>query len=257
MGPVLLGSANRGRGRNTGGGTMMYSSRRGEELRKTLAIGNFNLEQVDLFSKGLQDGCDRYLINQRFRTIPLSKEFAEILRGLSARVSWMAKKLDDDPLLSAVLKEYGIDTETTKELLRQLERAASDQRSRLMGIGIKPEEAASDARSLMMGGWIETIEQKNGVTEITSRFDRVNSLIVYAKSMAARRGNVEKPETTLFRDLRQLFIRLGGTKVIGRGGLRSSPLYRFAMACAKLIDRDFPFPNEKTFLAVLRKAPKA
>jgi hypothetical protein len=58
----------------------------------------------------------------------------------------MAKKLDDDPLLSAVFKEYGIDTETTSALLRQLDRAASDQRSRIMGIGIKPEEAASDAR---------------------------------------------------------------------------------------------------------------
>jgi hypothetical protein len=41
------GSANRGQGRNTGGGTM-YRSRRGEKLRKTLEIGNLNPENLDL-----------------------------------------------------------------------------------------------------------------------------------------------------------------------------------------------------------------
>jgi len=81
--------------------------------------------------------------------------------------------------------------------------------------------------------------------------------MVFTKSLATKKGNIEKPETALFRDLRQLFISLGGTDVIGRGGPKSSsPLYKFEMACAKLIDRGVPFPNEKQFRDVLKKALK-
>jgi len=124
-----------------------------------------------------------------------------------------------------------------------------------MGIGLKPEETANDARSLMMGSWVGTFEMKDGITHITSKFQHVNSLIVFAKALETKKGNTEKPETALFRDLRQLFLSLGGTDVIGRGGPRSrSPLYKFEMACAKMIDRDLPFPNEKQFRDVLIKA---
>ena len=230
--------------------------RRDEELRKVLVIGeiNVNSETLGALAKGLERAGDRYFSNLWLRAIPLNKKFADTLRGLAARCSWMVEAFETLSLSSA-LREYGIDVEQAKALLCQIQQAADYTQSRVMGIGLNPEEAASDARSLMMGSWVDKIEPKDGFVNITSRFEHVSSLIVFAKSLATKKGNIEKPETTLFRDLRQLFLSVGGTEVIGRGGPRSrSPLYKFEMACAKMIDPELPFPTEKKFREVLRKA---
>jgi hypothetical protein len=230
--------------------------RRDESLRKVLAIGeiDINSETLAALAKGLDAARNRYIANRGLRTIPLNKKFADTLSGLAARCLWIVETFESLSLSSA-LQEYDIDVEKAKALLCQLHQAADDMRSRVMGIGLKPEEAASDARSLMMGSWVDPVETKDGSTNITSRFKHVIPSIIFTKSLETKKGNIEKPETALFRDLRQLFISLGGTEVIGRGGPRSSsPLYKFEMACAKLTDRGVPFPNEKKFREVLRKA---
>jgi hypothetical protein len=56
-----------------------------------------------------------------------------------------------------------------------------------------------------------------------------------AKSSAARKGNIERPETALFVDLRELFMALGGTSAIA-----SDDLYEFVKEVIRASDLSDP-----------------
>jgi hypothetical protein len=66
------------------------------------------------------------------------------------------------------------------------------------------------------------------------------------------KGNREQPETTLFVDLRQVFIKLGGTEAIGSGG----PLYKFVAASVKTIGDQISMPDPEPFRKLMTAAEK-
>ena len=91
-----------------------------------LVIGeiNINSETLSALAKGLETAGEQYFSNLGLRTIPLSKNFADMLRDLAARCSWMVQAFDT-PFLSSALCEYGIDIDQAKALLCQIQQAAN------------------------------------------------------------------------------------------------------------------------------------
>jgi hypothetical protein len=79
-----------------------------------------------------------------------------------------------------------------------------------------------------------------------------------AKSSAARKGNIERPETALFVDLRELFMALGGTSAIA-----SDDLYEFVKEVIRASDLSdpegdlhIPIPDPEPFRALMTAALK-
>jgi hypothetical protein len=68
-----------------------------------------------------------------------------------------------------------------------------------------------------------------------------------------RRLRGDDPETTLFIDLRDVYVGLTGKTGISEDG----PLHRFATACTKLIDPDIVLPQAQSLRKALKRRAKA
>ncbi len=67
------------------------------------------------------------------------------------------------------------------------------------------------------------------------------------------RVRTDDPETTLFMDLRDLYVRLSGKTGISEDG----PLHRFAKACTKLIDISIILPQAQSLRKALKRRAAA
>jgi hypothetical protein len=207
-------------------------------LRKILAVGRIETcpDTLAELSVGLDFARDLYLRNKVARRRPSAKEFTKLLSDISAAASRLADYIDirSSPagsIIEIVLSEvffddgcHGIDTEKTTALLRRLEQTANEARSLLPGVGAGGADIGPNE-------WVLAISEKEKAKE---------------------KGNREQPETTLFVDLRQLFIKLGGTEAIGRGG----PLYKFVAACVKTIDDQISMLDPEPFRKLMTAAEK-
>jgi hypothetical protein len=182
-----------------------------EALRKILAAGGIKAHPDTLaeLKVGLQIAYGLYLDESISRGT--DKEFIKFLTDTAKKASSLANDLDItspsgckfNVVLSKLL--FDIDIEKIIALLRRLEEAANGVQSCLAG--------AED----IIGG--------------------VGAYYVLRPSMMPvkaqkKRGNKEYPETRLFLNLQQLFVKLGG----GRGISDNGPLYKFTVACAAQID---------------------
>lgn len=68
-----------------------------------------------------------------------------------------------------------------------------------------------------------------------------------------RKVRADDPETTLYVDLRDVYVGLSGRTGISEGG----PLHRFATACAKLIDESIILPQPQSLRKALKRRAKA
>lgn len=68
-----------------------------------------------------------------------------------------------------------------------------------------------------------------------------------------RKVRGDEPETTLFMDLRDVYVGLTGKTGISEDG----PLHRFATACTKLIDPNIVLPQAQSLRKALKRRAKA
>src|SRR5882672_1318784 len=68
-----------------------------------------------------------------------------------------------------------------------------------------------------------------------------------------RKVRRDDPETTLFMDLRDVYVGLSGKTGISEDG----PLQRFATACTKLIDKSIILPQPQSLRKALKRRAKA
>jgi len=68
-----------------------------------------------------------------------------------------------------------------------------------------------------------------------------------------RKVRRDDPETTLFMDLRDVYVGLSGKTGISDDG----PLHRFANACTKLIDKSIILPQPQSLRKALKRRAKA
>jgi hypothetical protein len=68
-----------------------------------------------------------------------------------------------------------------------------------------------------------------------------------------RKVRRDDPETTLFMDLRDIYVGLGGKTGISDYG----PLHRFAKTCAKLIDESIVLPQPQSLRKALKRRATA
>jgi hypothetical protein len=89
------------------------------------------------------------------------------------------------------------------------------------------------------------------ISRLSRAVQRAIDFLEYEKEQRKRRG--DDAETTLFIDLRNIYLGLGGKPGISDDG----PLYRFAKACAELIDQSIILPQAQTLRKALnrRKEP--
>jgi hypothetical protein len=95
------------------------------------------------------------------------------------------------------------------------------------------------------------VETPQIINQLSSAVQRGIVFLKTEKGLRKVRG--EDPETTLFMNLRDVYVGLSGKTGISEDG----PLHRFANACAKLIDESIILPQPQSLRKALKRRAKA
>jgi hypothetical protein len=198
-----------------------------EALRKILKAGGIAAHPYTLAP--LLSWAHALYLENKTRSLSLStKELDKRLSVIAEALLLLADNLDitspSGPALNVMFGLCGIDTEKTTAWLYRVEQAVSEMRSVI----------GRDAKDIgLMTIWGVPLE-------------------VFAVK-PAKEGKKEEPKTSLFVDLRQVFIKLGGTKAIGRGS-KVGLLFKFVKACVEQIDDQIEMPKPASFRTLMRAA---
>jgi hypothetical protein len=209
-----------------------------EALSGILQTAGLQPEKLAILSYQLDRVHSRYEISKIMRRVTPAKKLTKVCNEISAATTILTTLLDQYAELTAFFKEFvELDTDKLVELLDVLDWGARQGYEILSG---KYEQDGPNDHDQDL----QTIEPLSFEATVASR--------LIARSMATARGRREEPKTQLFVDLRELFMRLGGTNEIGSGG----PLYRFTKACAEAIDREIQVPEPEPFRILMMAALK-
>jgi hypothetical protein len=145
-----------------------------------------------------------------------------------------------DGVLRALARKYGARKGAREQdLNRQLTRL-EETKSFLAGLW--------DIEALLCGFEVETpqiINRLSGAAQCGIGFLK--------NKKEQRKVRRDDPETTLFMDLRDVYVGLSGKTGISEDG----PLQRFATACTKLIDKSIILPQPQSLRKALKRRAKA
>jgi hypothetical protein len=221
-------------------------------LRGILEICGIRPDKLLVLSDGLRQANRWYSTLKIMRQITPPAKLAKLFGEISAAASMLTRAFDENSPSSAevgiLLSLLGLKTKIDEviRLLTEIDRAAC-QAYEMVRAGISEDEYENNSDNLGLDALIE----REGLDPITSSL--VASVVgaVIAGSVMGRRGNSEKPTTYLFYELRNLYVKLGGTTAVG-----SRRLYNFVAECVKLIDRKISMPEPEPFRILMIAALK-
>jgi hypothetical protein len=148
---------------------------------------------------------------------------------------WLLDIMRGYPALASAASDTGLVTvpPEAEGIMRTMPTIASVGSLLLPSFGIEVVRLASWA------DWISLRAEPGG-----------ERALEYEKEQRKRRG--DDAETTLFIDLRNIYLGLGGKPGISDDG----PLYRFAQACVELIDQSIILPQAQTLRKALNRRKK-
>jgi hypothetical protein len=223
-------------------------------LRGILEICGIPLDKLLMLSNGLEQVDQWYFVLKVMRQITPPAKLVKLFGEISAAASKLTRVFDENSPSSAevriLLSLLGLTTKIDEviKILTEVDCAAC-QAYEMIRSGISEYEYEHNSDNL--GSDMGMALEREGLYSITSYLISSTIRAVIVGSVMGRRGNSEKPTTYLFYNLRNLYVKLGGTTAMG-----SRRLYNFVAECVKLIEREISMPEPEPFRILMMGALK-